>query len=192
MNQLILRVTNSQYGDINKSSVLSASELDGNFVNLKGEVIYTAESSTGLVTLKKLNGENLSFAVSSTDTVITGGTYDQYTGVATFTNNTGGTFSVSGITFNVKHWEENQNKKIKSDETIVISGNYVLENTNLTLESEKKYVIGSIEFNKYAQIYIGGNLLVKDSNIINNGSISLAGAIIMSGNSTITGTGIIL
>ena len=121
--------------------------------------------------------------------IVTGATYSD--GVIIFTNSTGGTFSVTGITSNIKHWEENQNKKIKSDETIVISGNYVLENTNLTLESEKNYVIGDIEFNKYAQMYIGGNLLVKDSTINNNGSISVAGGIIMSGNSTITGTGII-
>ena len=98
MNQLILRATNSPYGDVNKGSVLSASELDGNFVSLKGEVIYTAESNTGLVTLKKINGDSFSFAVSATDTVITGGTFDQHTGSATFTNNTGGTFTVTGFT----------------------------------------------------------------------------------------------
>lgn len=98
MNQLILRATNSPYGDVNKGSVLSASELDGNFVSLKGEVIYTAESNTGLVTLKKINGDSFSFAVSASDTVLTGGTFDDQTGVATFTNNTGGTFTVTGFT----------------------------------------------------------------------------------------------
>jgi hypothetical protein len=91
----------------------------------------------------------------------------------------------------IKHWEENQNKIVISGETIVISGNYVLENTNLTLDNGETYIIGGVEFNKNGQIFIGGNLLVKDSNIINNGLISVAGGIIMSGDSTITGTGII-
>ena len=34
----------------------------------------------------------------STDTFLTGGTYDNSSGTATFTNNTGGTFTVSGFT----------------------------------------------------------------------------------------------
>jgi hypothetical protein len=69
----------------------------------------------------------------------------------------------------------------------------VLSGTNLTLESSNLNIsIGNINFNKYAQIFIGGYLLIIDSNIINNGLISVAGAIIFSGNSAITGTGIII
>lgn len=92
-----------------------------------------------------------------------------------------------------KHWESNVNKTIESDSTLVISGNYVLSGTNLTLNSDNLNLnISGIDFNKYAQIFIGGHLLLIDSNIINNGMISVGGGIIMSGTSTITGTGILI
>jgi hypothetical protein len=123
------------------------------------------------------------------DIRVTGGTYSA--GTTTFRNNTGGTFSVTGFTNNVKHWEQNQNKTLQSDETIVISGDYVLVNTNLDLQKDTDITIGNLTFNKYAQIYIGGNMLLLNSNIVNDGLINVAGAIIFSGNSTITGLGII-
>jgi hypothetical protein len=95
-------------------------------------------------------------------------------------------------TDNFKHWLENKNEKLSSDETLVIAGNYVLSGTNLTLESSNLQIsIGNIDFNKRAQIFIGGYLLLIDSNIINNGEITVGGAIIFSGDSTIIGTGII-
>ena len=68
----------------------------------------------------------------------------------------------------------------------------MLSGTNLTLESSNLQIsIGNIDFNKRAQIFIGGYLLLIDSNIINNGEITVGGAIIFSGDSTIIGTGII-
>jgi hypothetical protein len=42
------------------------------------------------------DGSNLT-GISTQDTFVTGGTYDQNYGVATFTNNTGGTFNVTGF-----------------------------------------------------------------------------------------------
>lgn len=65
MNNLILRTTNSPYGDINKGSVLAQSELDGNFVSLKGEVIYTSTTSGDLVTFTKYNGESFTFSIGT-------------------------------------------------------------------------------------------------------------------------------
>jgi hypothetical protein len=127
------------------------------------------------------------FAIN--DIFVTGGTFSD--DVIVFTNNTGGTFSVTGLTNNVKHWVENKTLILKSDETLVISGDYVLIDTDLNLEKDTEITIGSLTFNKYAQIYIGGNLLLLNSNIINDGLINVAGAIIFSGNSTITGLGII-
>lgn len=94
---------------------------------------------------------------------------------------------------NVKHWEGNSTRTLNSDETLVISGNYVLSGTNMTLSSDNISIeVSGIDFNKYAQVFIGGYLLLIDSNIVNNGLISVGGAIIMSGSSTITGTGIII
>ena len=41
-------------------------------------------------------------------------------------------------------------------------------------------------------MFIGGNLLLKDSTIINNGKISVGGEVILIGNSQIQGTGTII
>jgi hypothetical protein len=47
-------------------------------------------------------------------------------------------------------------------------------------------------FKKEGTIFIGGNLLLKDSTIQNNGKISVGGEVILIGNSTIVGNGIII
>jgi len=97
MAGLTLRGLNSGfsgiYQDTTKSSVLSHGELDSNFIYLKGHVIYDVQESFNTITFKKLNGENLSFTIP-TDIHVIGGTYSN--GTTIFTNNTGGTFNVSG------------------------------------------------------------------------------------------------
>jgi len=93
---LTLRTLTSPYNDTTKGSVLSQAEVDNNFIGLKGEVIYSAQTSGNNVTLKKYNGNDINFNLASfTDVFVTGGTYSS--GTAIFTNNTGGTFSVSGF-----------------------------------------------------------------------------------------------
>jgi hypothetical protein len=149
---------------------------------VNGNTIFTNGLSANIFSATTY--ENLPLDIN-----VTGGTYSD--GTAVFTNNTGGTFSVTGFTTNIKHWEQNQTKILKSDETLVISGDYVLVDTNLDLQKDTEITIGNLTFNKYAQIYIGGNLLLLNSNIVNDGLINVAGAIIFSGNSTITGLGII-
>jgi hypothetical protein len=47
-------------------------------------------------------------------------------------------------------------------------------------------------FKKEGTIFIGGNLLLKDSVILNNGKIHVGGEVILIGNSQITGTGTII
>lgn len=148
--------------------------------------------SNGVLTLTSNDGESIQISGFS-ETTITGGTYDNNTGTITLTNMTGGTLNITGLPKNVKHWLNNETKLLESEETLVISGNYVLNNSNLYLNSTGNQIsIGSINFNEYAQIFIGGYLLMIDSNIVNNGEINVAGGIIMSGSSTITGTGIII
>lgn len=94
--------------------------------------------------------------------------------------------------FFTKHWLENKNITLLPDESLVINGNYVLSASTLTLTTNNfELSIGDLKFNKYSQIFIGGHLLIIDSTIINNGLISVTGAIIFSGNSNITGDGII-
>jgi hypothetical protein len=169
-NILTLRSVISPYGDFTKGSVLSHQELDNNFITLKGNSIYSAQTSGNTVILRKYNGEDLSFNVGSGsgmnnqwfipanetvsidsnyqgfiygdvfiegtlnvelnskfvvingqvnlvgggsitgdgdiyvidlptfDTHVTGGTYNSISGEITFTNNSGNTFSVTGIT----------------------------------------------------------------------------------------------
>jgi hypothetical protein len=60
----------------------------------------TINNSNYDLTLYRNDGVNLStnLGILSTDVKITGGTYDINTGVVTFTNNTGGTFNVTGFT----------------------------------------------------------------------------------------------
>jgi hypothetical protein len=43
-NNLILKATNSPYSDINK--VLTHNDVDANFIYLKGESIYSANTTT--------------------------------------------------------------------------------------------------------------------------------------------------
>ena len=92
------------------------------------------------------------------------------------------------------NWNYNQEFTIKKTEQLTFSGDYILENTYLEIEggdvdvqySSNKY------FKKEGTIFIGGNLLVKDSYIKNDGKISVGGEVILIGNSQITGTGTII
>jgi len=58
-NKLILRETNSPYGDLNKKSVLSRRELDNNFIHLKGELIVSGLTTDNTIILEKNNGDNI-------------------------------------------------------------------------------------------------------------------------------------
>ena len=68
-DKLILRTVSSPfltpYDDNTKGNVLSHTELDNNFIYLKGNVIYTAVSESGIVTLKKLNGNDITFSAGT-------------------------------------------------------------------------------------------------------------------------------
>jgi len=64
---LILRTVQSPFGDITKGTVLSQEDVDNNFIYLKGNQIFTAETNGGIITLKKLNGESLLFTAGTTN-----------------------------------------------------------------------------------------------------------------------------
>jgi hypothetical protein len=106
--KLILRSQTSPYGDITKGSVLSHADVDNNFINLKGEVISTATTTTSGFTLTKINGETFNVELP----YFTGNTpqYDQtvsvvatspdnYIGVATPTITGYNTNTIYTITF---------------------------------------------------------------------------------------------
>jgi len=107
-NRLVLRSTGSPYTfplpDIVKGSVLSWSEVDNNFIFLKGLDIKSGSVSGTDLILERINGSNISIDLSAftggtgTDVFVTGGTYSASASTLTFTNNTGGTFSITGVT----------------------------------------------------------------------------------------------
>jgi hypothetical protein len=125
---------------------------------------------------------------------ITGGTYDNVSGVLSLINNTGGTVNISGFyNGNIKKWNENQLIEIAGNESIIISGDYVLIDTDLQILNANNTInISSLSFEEKGEVYVGGNAFFKDTTINNDGIMSIAGALILSGNTTITGTGIII
>lgn len=80
--RLTLRSKNSpftgQFTDINLGSVLSHTNLDDNFINIKGNLIYTGVTSGNVLVLSKINGEviniDLDSIIPTGDTSTTGAT----------------------------------------------------------------------------------------------------------------------
>ena len=96
-NYLILRSQNSPYNDVTKGSVLSFADMDNNLLFLKGNIIYTATTNAGVVTLKKYNGEDITFVGGGSGT-FSGGTV---TGPTIFTNGlTANTISATTLMLN--------------------------------------------------------------------------------------------
>ena len=92
------------------------------------------------------------------------------------------------------NWNKDKEYILRNTEQLTFSGDYMLENSLLAIEggdeeveySQNKY------FKKEGTIFIGGNLLLKDSTIVNDGKISVGGEVILIGNSQIVGTGTII
>ena len=153
----------------------------------------TYNRTTGTLSLINSTGGTINIS-GFTDIFVTGGTYSSSAETATFTNNTGGTFTVTGIpNGNTKKWKNGGSVQISGGETILVSGNYVLQDSELNiLDGGDTINIGNIIFEEKGELYIGGNTFFNDTTINNDGIISIAGALILSGNTTITGTGIII
>lgn len=91
-------------------------------------------------------------------------------------------------------WESVDEITIKNTEQLTFSGDYVLDNVEMTIEGSDVQIEYSPNkyFKKIGKLFIGGNLLVKDSLITNNGLISVGGGVILIGESRIEGTGIMI
>lgn len=100
----------------------------------------------------------------------------------------------SGTTKGITDWETNTIITINDNEQFVFSGDYVLEDSSMLIDSSVIEVLYAPNkyFKKIGKLYIGGNLLLKDSTLQNDGLLSVAGGIILIGNSQITGTGTII
>ncbi len=92
-------------GTFNKNTkTLTLTRNDGNDIQVTGftdtyTTGFTFNQSSYDISIKLNDGTVLTqnLSILSSDVTITGGTYNQLNGVATFTNNTGGTFDVSGF-----------------------------------------------------------------------------------------------
>lgn len=94
----------------------------------------------------------------------------------------------------INNWVYDNEIVVKNNEQLTFSGDYVLENSFLLIEGDDIRVEYSPNkyFEKMGKIFIGGNILVKDSYIVNNGKLSVGGQIILIGDSQIVGTGTII
>ena len=84
------------------ANTISASTLFVNGVQITGDTYVTGMTfNTGNYNLTIGRNDGVSFTnnlgILASDLTITGGTYNSFTGVGTFTNNTGGTFNVTGF-----------------------------------------------------------------------------------------------
>jgi hypothetical protein len=92
------------------------------------------------------------------------------------------------------NWNKNKEYIVRNTEQLTFSGDYILEDCALLIEGSDEEVEYSANksFKREGTIFIGGNLLLKDSSIYNDGKISVGGEVILIGNSQIVGNGIII
>jgi hypothetical protein len=92
------------------------------------------------------------------------------------------------------NWNKDREYIIRNTEQLTFSGDYILEDCALLIEGSDEEVEYSANksFKREGTIFIGGNLLLKDSGIQNDGKISVGGEVILIGNSQIVGNGIII
>ena len=92
------------------------------------------------------------------------------------------------------NWNKNKEYILRNTEQLTFSDDYILEDCALFIEGSETEIEYSPNkyFKKQGSIFIGGNLLLKNSTIENNGKISVGGEVILIGNSQITGTGTII
>jgi hypothetical protein len=165
-NKLILRSQNSPYGDITKGSVLSHADVDNNFINLKGEAISTATTTTSGFTLTRINGETISVDLP----YFTGNTpqYDQTVSVvATSPDNYIGvaTPSITGYNTNTIYTVSFGSTNITSATTINIDSAGVLD----LLVPTESGLVGPVPSGittgiTYFMIYDGNQMQLFDEN----------------------------
>ena len=109
---------------------------------------FTFNSSNYDLTIKRNNSLpdlTVNLGILSSDVTITGGTYNPTTGIAIFTNNTGGTFSVSGF--------------LTGMTDTYVSG-FTYSNNNLTIKQTAGQPDLLVNINTLTGLTINGNLTV--------------------------------
>lgn len=167
---LILRKLQSPfvtpYADTTKGSVLSAGELDGNQIYLKGNIIYTGSSTSTTIILNKLNGDSVSVDLSglvgppsySEYISVTASTPDNYIGVGNPTLTTG--YS-SSVIYTVTFTDTN----VTTATTINIDSQGALDLVVATEDGLEGPVPSGITTGiTYFMVYNGGSMQLFDTN----------------------------
>lgn len=175
--------TSGTSGEIGESGTSGTSGEDG----IMGTSGTSGESGTS--GLSGVDGEDGTSGTSG-ETGESGTSGTDGTSGLTGTSGTSGYSSLIGST----EWNIDSNYQISSDEQFTFSGDYVLDDSYLYIESGNTQVEYSANkfFKKRGKLFIGGNLLLRNSQIENDGEISVGGQIILIGDSQITGTGTII
>jgi hypothetical protein len=131
-----------------------------------------------------------SFATTGSNTFIGNQVIDGYVTASSFQGDGRYLTNLSPST----NWNINQEYQVSKTEQLTFSGDYILENSYLFIEggTDIEEYSPNKSFKKEGTLYIGGNLLLKNSLLENNGKVSVRGEVILIGDSQITGTGIII
>jgi hypothetical protein len=175
--------TSGTSGEIGESGTSGTSGEDG----IMGTSGTSGESGTS--GLSGVHGEDGTSGTSG-ETGESGTSGTDGTSGLTGTSGTSGYSSLIGST----EWNIDSNYQISSDEQFTFSGDYVLDDSYLYIESGNTQVEYSANkfFKKRGKLFIGGNLLLRNSQIENDGEISVGGQIILIDDSQITGRGTII
>ena len=170
---------------------------DSNLLFQQYDFIQVSHDENNYITGRVVSYDGNSGSLTFTPLQVQGsGTYSTWKVSLSGSPGISGTSGTSGSTnlLSSVGWNTDKEYQIGNTEQLTFAGDYVLDNSDL-------YIEGSEENIEYAQdklakktgkIYIGGNLIIKDSTIENNGEIGVGGSVILIGNSQITGTGIII
>jgi hypothetical protein len=124
------RITNKTFGDILTLSAYNGSDVWVNSKTLNGSYTITGDTIIGgsltATTISATTYQNL-----PTDIRVTGGTYSA--GTATFTNNTGGTFSVTGFYSGLTYFTESGTTETPNGTIPVVSLSATSAATNVDL-----------------------------------------------------------
>jgi hypothetical protein len=174
------------YTGLTNGGILSLKKINGSTIEIpfsgggSGAEVTGFTFNNGNYNLTIFNSDNTSFTqnlgILSSDMTITGGTYNPANGVGTFTNNSGGTFNVTGFltgytdTYIVSGISNNYTGTVtlrKSDNTdIIITGltsgtsiNWYSENTNPPSVAPVATGLSSVAFGNNAEA-LNGNMFV--------------------------------
>ena len=197
----------SNYWDFNNNGDFNVGGnqiISGSIIPVTGEGTYTSSFSLGsktnawkdlyishgsIIFVDAQTQETSSFSIDNN----AGQNTVKYTAAVTASAYLGDGAGLTNISANT-NWNKDKLYIVRDSEQLTFSGDYILENSVLSVESSNTEIEYSPNkyFKKEGSIFIGGNLLLKDSLIQNDGKISVGGEVILIGDSQIIGTGTII